>query len=70
MHLADTSLILLKLISRLVRTIFLTRFYNLNIIVISYPNSHYFSDRDANLLSSLIYGLSAYVTYPKVLIYL
>jgi hypothetical protein len=68
MHLAGASLVLLKLTSRLVRTIFLTRFYSLNMVVISYPNSHYFSDRGANLPSSLTYDLSAYTTHPKVLI--
>jgi hypothetical protein len=37
-------------------------------VVASYPNSHYFSDRGANLSSFLIYGLSAYAAHPKVLI--
>jgi hypothetical protein len=68
MHLAGASSALLKLISRLVRTIFLTEFYNLNMVMTSYPNSHYFSDRDANLSFSLVCGLSAYIAYPKVLI--
>jgi hypothetical protein len=68
MHLTGASSALLKLISRLVRTIFLTGFYNLNMVVISYSNSYCFSDRGTNLPSSLIFGLSAYATYPKVLI--
>jgi hypothetical protein len=68
MHLAGASSALLKLTSRLVRTIFLTGFYSLNMVVVSYPNSHYFSDRGANLPSSLACGLSAYAAYPKVLI--
>jgi hypothetical protein len=68
MHLTGASLALLKLISRLVRTIFLTGFHSLNMVVASYPNSHYFSDCNANLPSSLIYGLSAYAAYLKVLI--
>jgi hypothetical protein len=68
MYLAGVSLALLKLISRLVRTIFLIRFYSLNMMVASYPNSHCFSDRDTNLPSSLACGLSAYTAYPKVLI--
>jgi hypothetical protein len=68
MHLAGTSSALLKLISRFVRTIFLTGFYSLNIMVASYPNSHCFSDRDANLPFSLACDLSAYIIYPKVLI--
>jgi hypothetical protein len=68
MHLTSASLALLKLISRLVRTIFLTEFYNLNMVVASYPNSHCFSDRGANLSFFLACGLSAYAAYPKVLI--
>jgi hypothetical protein len=68
MHLVGVSLASLKLTSRLVRTIFLTRFYSLNMVVASYPNSHCFSNRDANLPSSLAYGLSAYAAHPKVLI--
>jgi hypothetical protein len=68
MHLAGASLALLKLISRLVRRIFLTRSYSLNMVVASYFNSYCFSDRGANLSSSLICGLSAYTAYPKVLI--
>jgi hypothetical protein len=68
MYLAGASLVLLKLISRLVRTIFLTGSHNLNMVVVSYPNSYYFSDRDINLSSSLTYGLSAYAAHPKVLI--
>jgi hypothetical protein len=68
MHLAGASLALLKLTSRLVRTIFLTRFYSLNMVVASYLNNHCFSDRGVNLSSSLACGLSAYVTYSKVLI--
>jgi hypothetical protein len=70
MHLAGASSASLKLISRLVRTIFLTGFYNLNMVVASYLNSYCFSDRGANLLSFLVCGLSAYAAYPKVLIYL
>jgi hypothetical protein len=70
MHLAGASLALLKLISRLVRTIFLTGFHSLNMVVASYPNNHCFSDRDANLPSSLACDLSAYAAHPKVLIYL
>ena len=68
MHLAGASSALLKLISRFVRTIFLTKFHSLNMIVASYPNSHCFSDRGANLPSSLACGLSAYAVHPKVLI--
>jgi hypothetical protein len=70
MHLAGASSALLKLTSRLVRTIFLTESHSLNMVVTSYPNNHCFSDRSANLPSSLACGLSAYVVYPKVLIYL
>jgi hypothetical protein len=68
MHLASASSALLKLISRLVRTIFLTGFYNLNMVMASYSNSYCFSDRNANLPSSLTCGLSAYIAHPKVLI--
>jgi hypothetical protein len=68
MHLVGASLALLKLISRLVRTIFLIGSYSLNIVVASYSNSHCFSDRGANLLSFLACGLSAYAAHPKVLI--
>jgi hypothetical protein len=68
MHLAGTSSASLKLTSRLVRTIFLTESHSLNMVVASYPNSHYFSDRGANLPSSLACGLSAYAAHPKVLI--
>jgi hypothetical protein len=68
MHLAGASSALLKLTSRFVRTIFLIESYSLNMVVVSYLNSHYFSDRGANLLSSLACGLSAYTAYPKVLI--
>jgi hypothetical protein len=68
MHLAGASSALLKLISRLVRTIFLTRSYSLNMVVVSYPNSHCFSDRGVNLPSSLACGLSVYTAYSKVLI--
>jgi hypothetical protein len=68
MHLAGASSASLKLISRLVRTIFLTRSYSLNMVVVSYPNNHCFSDRDINLPSSLACDLSAYVTHPKILI--
>ena len=67
-HLAGISSVSLKLISRLVRTIFLTGSHSLNMVVASYPNSHYFSDRNANLPSSLTCGLSAYAAHPKVLI--
>jgi hypothetical protein len=70
MHLAGASSVLLKLTSRLVRTIFLTGSHSLNMVMASYPNSHYFSDRGANLPSSLACGLSAYAAHPKVLIYL
>jgi hypothetical protein len=68
MHLAGVSSALLKLTSRLVRTIFLTGFHNLNMVVASYPNSHYFSDRGANLPFSLACGLSAYAAHLKILI--
>jgi hypothetical protein len=68
MHLAGASSALLKLTSRLVRTIFLTGFYSLNMVVASYSNSYCFSDRGANLPSSLACGLSAYAAHPKVLI--
>jgi hypothetical protein len=68
MHLVGANLATLKLTSRLVRTIFLTGSYNLNMVVASYPNSHCFSDRNANLSSFLTCGLSAYTAYPKVLI--
>jgi hypothetical protein len=68
MHLIDASSALLKLISRLVRTIFLTGFHNLNMVMASYSNSHYFSDRGTNLPSSLACGLSAYTAHSKVLI--
>ena len=67
-HLAGASSALLKLTSRFVRTIFLTGFYSLNMVVASYPNSYCFSDRGTNLFSSLAYGLSAYAAHPKVLI--
>jgi hypothetical protein len=70
MHLTGVSLVLLKLTSRLVRTIFLTGSYSLNMMVTSYPNSYCFSDHSANLPFSLTYDLSAYTAYPKVLIYL
>jgi hypothetical protein len=68
MHLAGASLASLKLTSRLVRTVLLTGFYSLNMVVASYPNSYSFSDCGANLLSSLACGLSAYAAHPKVLI--
>jgi hypothetical protein len=68
MHLAGASSASLKLISRLVRTIFLIGFHNLNMVMASYPNSHYFSDRGANLPSFLAYDLSAYAAHPKILI--
>jgi hypothetical protein len=68
MHLAGASSASLKLISRLVRTIFLTGFHSLNMVVTSYSNSHCFSDRSANLPSSLACGLSAYAAHPKVFV--
>jgi hypothetical protein len=68
MHLASVSSASLKLTSRLVRTIFLTGSHSLNIMVASYSNSHYFSDRGTNLPSSLACGLNAYATHPKILI--
>jgi hypothetical protein len=68
MHLAGASSASLKLTSRLVRTVLLTGSYSLNMVVASYSNSHSFSDRSANLFSSLAYGLSAYAAHPKVLI--
>jgi hypothetical protein len=68
MHLAVASSALLKLTSRFVRTILLIGSYSLNMVVASYPNSYSFSDRGANLPSSLACGLSAYAAYPKVLI--
>jgi hypothetical protein len=58
----------LKVTFRLIRTALLTRSHSLNMVVASYPNSHSFSDRDAILFSSLAFGLSTYVAYPKVLI--
>jgi hypothetical protein len=61
---------LLKVTFRLIRTALLIGFYNLNMVKASYPSSHNFSDRGAILPSSLAYGLSAYITHPKVLIYL
>jgi hypothetical protein len=69
-HLVGASSASLKLTSRLVRTIFLTGSHSLNIVVASYPNNYCFSDRNANLPSSLTCGLSAYAAHPKVLIYL
>ena len=45
MHLAVASSASLKLTSRLVRTVLLTGFHNLNMVVASYLNSHSFSDR-------------------------
>jgi hypothetical protein len=68
MHLAGASSASLKLTSRLVRTIFLIRSHNLNMVMASYPNSHCFSDRNANLPFFLACDLSAYAAYPKVLI--
>jgi hypothetical protein len=68
MHLAGASSASLKLISRLVRTIFLTESHSLNMVVASYSNSHCFSDRGTNLPSSLACDLSAYAAHPKVLI--
>jgi hypothetical protein len=70
MHLAGANSALLKLTFRLIRTIFLTGSHSLNMVVASYPNSHCFSDRGANLPSFLTCGLSAYAAYSKVLIYL
>ena len=67
-HLAGASSALLKLTSRLVRTIFLTGFYILNMVMVSYFNSYCFSDRDTNLPLSLVCGLSAHAAHPKVLI--
>jgi hypothetical protein len=67
-HLASASSALLKLISRLVRTIFLTRFYILNMVMVSYFNSYCFSDRNTNLPLSLVCDLSAHAAHPKVLI--
>jgi hypothetical protein len=60
----------LKMTFRLVRTIFLTKFHNLKMVVASYSTSYSFSDRDAILPSCLICGLNAYAAYLKVLIYL
>jgi hypothetical protein len=68
MHLAIASSALLKLTSRLVRTVLLIESYSLNMVMASYSNSHSFSDRGANLPSSLVCGLSAYAAHPKVLI--
>jgi hypothetical protein len=68
MHLIGASSVSLKLIFRLVRTIFLTKSYSLNMMVVSYLNSHCFSDRGANLPSSLTCDLSAYAAHPKILI--
>jgi hypothetical protein len=68
MHLAGASSASLKLTSRLVRTIFLTGSYSLNMVVASYLNSHCFSDRGTNLPFFLAYGLSVYAVHPKVLI--
>jgi hypothetical protein len=58
----------LKVTFRLVRTILLTRFYNLKMMMTSYPSNHSFSNRDASLSSSLICDLNTYITHPKVLI--
>jgi len=68
MHLAIANSALLKLTSRLVRTVLLIESYSLNMVMASYSNSHSFSDRGANLPSSLVCGLSAYAAHPKVLI--
>jgi hypothetical protein len=68
MYLAGASSASLKLTFRLVRTIFLTGSHSLNMVVASYSNSYYFSDRGANLFSFLVCGLSAYAAYPKILI--
>jgi hypothetical protein len=63
-----TSSVSLKMIFRLVRTILLTRFHSLKMVIASYSTSHSFSDRGAILPSCLICGLSAYAAHPKVLI--
>jgi hypothetical protein len=63
-----TSSASLKVTFRLIRTALLTESYSLNMVEISYPSSHSFSDRGAILLSALAYGLSAYAAHPKVLI--
>jgi hypothetical protein len=68
MYLAGASSASLKLTSRLVRTIFLIGSYSLNMVVVSYLNSYCFSDRGANLPSSLACDLSAYAAHSKVLI--
>jgi hypothetical protein len=68
MHLAGASSALLKLISRLVCTIFLIGFHSLNMVVVSYLNSYCFSDRGVNLPFFLVCDLSAYAAHPKVLI--
>jgi hypothetical protein len=58
----------LKVTFRLIRTALLTGSYSLNMVEVSYPNSHSFSDRGVILLSVLTCGLSAYAAHPKVLI--
>jgi len=68
MHLAVVSSVSLKLTSRLVRTVLLTEFYSLNMVVASYSNSYSFSDRGTNLPLILVCDLSAYAVYSKVLI--
>jgi hypothetical protein len=58
----------LKMTFRLVRTILLTRFHSLKMVVASYPTSYSFSDRGAILPSCLACGLSAYTAHLKILI--
>jgi hypothetical protein len=65
---AVASSALLKMTFRLVRTILLIRSYSLKMVVVSYPISYSFSDRDVILPSCLICGLSAYAAHSKVLI--
>jgi hypothetical protein len=62
------SSVLLKVTFRFIRTALLIKFYNLNMVMASYSNSHSFSDRGAILFSVLAYDLSAYTAHPKVLI--
>jgi hypothetical protein len=59
---------LLKVTFRLVRTILLTGFYNLKMVVASYLTSHSFSDRGVILPSCLACDLSAYAAHLKILI--
>jgi hypothetical protein len=70
MRFAVISSTSLKMTFRLVRTILLTRSHSLKMVVVSYPTSYSFSDRDVILPSCLACGLSAYVVHLKVLIYL